>query len=108
MGFITRERAALQSTHPTKNVKLIICYYLCRLYKACLLMLCLHLMALVLSPLGYVIFGFLFQPLRQFCFLFWRRYCYLLAQGEFIKKIIFLSLALKPQETLRYLNNVNH
>jgi len=28
MGFITRERAALQSTHPTQNVKLIIRYYL--------------------------------------------------------------------------------
>jgi len=28
MGFITRERAALQSTHPTQNVKLIIRCYL--------------------------------------------------------------------------------
>jgi len=28
MGFITRDRAALQSTHPTQNVKLIIRYYL--------------------------------------------------------------------------------
>jgi len=28
MGFITRERAALQSTHPTQNVKLIIRYYI--------------------------------------------------------------------------------
>ena len=28
MGLITRERAALQSTHPTQNVKLIIHHYL--------------------------------------------------------------------------------
>ena len=28
MGFITRETAALQSTHPTQNVKLIIRHYL--------------------------------------------------------------------------------
>ena len=28
MGLITRERAALQSTHPTQDVKLIIHHYL--------------------------------------------------------------------------------
>ena len=28
MGFFTRETAALQSTHPTQKVKLIIRYYL--------------------------------------------------------------------------------